>query len=139
LRVAAGSKEEIRQLCYASDRGPHTYRLEQEEGTLEAKCAVEVQPLDVAIPSFLGDSCISLIKIDVEGFEVEVLEGASNLLERTRYIMVEVSPATEYKLTKVLNLLRPMGFELIDKECPFPGEVNLFLRKITRALDSYQF
>jgi FkbM family methyltransferase len=139
LRVAAGNKEEIRQLYYGSDRGPHTYRLEQDEDTLEAKCDVEVKSLDLAIPPFLGDNWINMLKIDTEGFEVKVLEGASNLLKRTRYIIVEVSPATESKLNNVLSLLGTMGFELIDKECTFPGEYNLFLRKSKRAVDSYQF
>jgi FkbM family methyltransferase len=134
LRIAAGSREEIRQLCYAIDRSPHTYKLEQNEDTLEAKCAVEVKPLDVAIPPFLDDNWINLLKIDVEGFEVEVLEGASNLLKRTRYVIVEVSPATEAKLLKVLYLLRSMGFEPIDKAYTFPGECNIFLRKCNRDL-----
>ncbi len=133
LRIAAGSKEDLRQLYYAIDQGPHTYKLEQDEEPLEAKCAVEVKPLDVAILPFLGDNWISLLKIDVEGFEAEVLKGASNLLKRTRYIIVEVSPATEAKILKVLNLLGSMGFELIDKAYPFLEECTLFLRKCYQA------
>jgi len=93
------------------------------------KCDVEVKPLDVALPPLLGDEWIDLLKVDVEGLEVEVLKGASNLLERTRYIIVEVIPNTEAKLLETLNLLRPMGFELIDKVCRLSLYCDLFLGK----------
>jgi FkbM family methyltransferase len=129
LRIAAGSREDIRQLYYRIDHAPFGYSLEQDEETVEAKCAVEVKPLDVAVPPFLGDKWINLLKVDAEGLEVEVLKGASNLLKRTRYIIVELTPSIEAKLLEVLNLLRPMGFELIDKVCRFPLYCNLFLRK----------
>ena len=129
LRIAAGSKEESRQLYYRIDHAPIGYSLEQDEETIEAKCNVEVKPLDVAVPPFLGDNWINLLKVDAEGLEVEVLKGASNLLERTRYIIVELSPNIEAKLLEVINLLGPMGFELIDRVCKLPLYCNLFLRK----------
>jgi len=133
LSMAAGSKEEIRQLYYGDDYAPVGYTLKQDEDIREAKCAVEVKPLDVAVLPLLGDEWIDLLKVDVEGLEVEVLKGASDLLERTRYIIVEVIPSTEAKLLEVLSLLRPMGFELIDKVCRFSLYCDLFLRKYKQA------
>jgi len=129
LSIAAGSKEEIRQLYYGNNHAPVEYTLKQDEDIREVKCDVEVKPLDVALPPLLGDEWIDLLKVDVEGLEVEVLKGASNMLEKTRYIIVEVIPSTEAKLLEALNLLRPMGFELIDKVCRFSLYCDLFLGK----------
>jgi FkbM family methyltransferase len=52
---------------------------------------VDVVPLDEAIPR-----AVDLVKIDVEGFEVSVLEGARKLLDRSPDIclIVEVNPAS---------------------------------------------
>jgi FkbM family methyltransferase len=52
---------------------------------------VDVVPLDEAVPL-----AVDLVKIDVEGFEVSVLEGARQLLERSpdACLIVEVNPAS---------------------------------------------
>jgi FkbM family methyltransferase len=132
LNIAAGNKEELRQLYYGCDNAPVGYTLKQDEDIREAKCPIEVKPLDVAVLPLLDDEWIDLLKVDVEGFEVEVLKGASNLLNRTRYLMVEVIPSTEAKLGEVQNLLRQMGFELIDKVCRFSLYCDLFFRRINQ-------
>jgi len=129
LNIAAGNKEEIRQL-YHGDRGaPSGYTLEQGEGTRKVKCTVDVKPLDVAIPPLLSNQWVDLLKIDVEGFEVEVIKGALKLLKRTRYVIVEVIPSTESKILEVLDLLRPLGFKLIDKICRQSLYCDLLLGK----------
>jgi len=128
LNIAAGNKEEARQLYKGDEGAPSGYTLEQGEDIREVKCSVETKPLDAAIPPLLSDEWVDLLKIDVEGFEVEVIKGASNLLKRTRYVIVEVIPRTKSKILEVLNLLKPLGFKLIDKACRQPY-CNLFLRK----------
>jgi hypothetical protein len=95
----------------------------------EAKCHVEVKPLDSAIMPLLGDEWIDLLKIDVEGFEVEVIKGALNLLKRTRHVIVEVIPSTDSKMNEVLGLLRPLGFKLMDKVCRQSLYCDLFLSR----------
>ena len=64
---------------------------------------VQIKPLDAfAIPQ-----CVFL-KIDVEGHEVELLEGAIDTLRRTRpVILVEVR---ERNMAKVKSLLEPLGY-----------------------------
>jgi len=129
LNIAAGSREEVRQL-YQGDKGaPSGYTLEQGDGIRKVKCSVKVKPLDAAIPPLLSDEWVNLLKIDVGGLEVEVIKGALNLLNRTHCVIVEVIPSTKSKMLQVLDLLRPLGFKLIDKICRHSLYCDLFLGK----------
>ena len=134
LNIAAGSKEEIRQLRGDSTVG---YTVKHVAG-LETKCPVEVKPLDVALRSLLEDQEIDLLKVDVEGLELEVLIGAKGLLKRTRNIIIEVSPITEARMREVLDFLKPFGFELIDKVCRESLYCDLFLRRSDKNAESSQ-
>ncbi|MEM2960848.1 MAG: FkbM family methyltransferase [Candidatus Bathyarchaeia archaeon] len=128
LNIAAGGKEEVRQLYQDDKASPSGYTLEKGEGR-KVKCYVKVETLDAAITPLLGDEWVDLLKIDVEGSELEVIKGALNLLKRTRHVIVEVIPSTESKILKVLKLLRPMGFNLIDKVCRHSLYCDLFLSR----------
>lgn len=77
---------------------------------------VEVQPLDLLIderyrPPFL-------IKIDTEGFELEVLKGAIQTLTRTACLVVETSVARRYEgsyaFAELIAYLDTHGFALSD-------------------------
>jgi FkbM family methyltransferase len=127
LNIAAGSKQEIRRLYFGSENSPAGYSVVQDKCDREVKCTVAVKPLDIAIAPLLGDEWIDLLKIDVEGFEVEVIKGALNLLQKTRHIIVEVIPSTESKINEVLGLLKSMGFELVGKVCRHSLYCDLFL------------
>ncbi len=79
----------------------------------------------VEVPAHtLDDLCaqfekVDLLKIDVEGFEDEVLEGASRLLAQSRpFIIVECNPDGPHG--SVQALLEPHGyrfFRITDQEC----------------------
>ena len=126
LNMAAGNREEICQIY--GDGSPVGYSLKQTAGK-KGKSFVEVKPLDSVIPQLIDSEWIDLLKIDAESFEVEVLKGALNLLKRTRYIIVEVIPITESKMFEIVNLLTPLGFEIIDKVCRLSLYCDLFLQK----------
>ena len=51
---------------------------------------VEVTTLDKVI-SGLKESSVDILKIDVQGFEVGVLEGARRALNKVKVVMIEVS------------------------------------------------
>jgi FkbM family methyltransferase len=55
----------------------------------EGKLKVAIQMLDEVIPN---KHPISLLKIDVEGFEYQVFQGASRVLEQTDFIYLECIP-----------------------------------------------
>jgi FkbM family methyltransferase len=91
-----------------------------------SKYLVEVNKAHFSVPTTtLGDFATSrkieevdLIKIDVQGHEPEVLEGAGALLSRTRVVLTEISFYDLYEKSvsffDVENVLRPHGFRLWD-------------------------
>jgi FkbM family methyltransferase len=79
---------------------------------------VECKTLD-SIIEWLGLSKIDVLKIDVQGFEVGVLRGARNALDRVDIVMVEVSIFDFYQNNsdgwfEVNDILNKAGFELWD-------------------------
>jgi len=58
---------------------------------------------------------IDLIKIEAEGFEPEIIEGAVETLKRTRYVVVDVGPERYGEKTDkaVSKLLSEQGFKVV--------------------------
>ena len=86
----------------------------QERGTRR----VTVRPLtDVLLPRQITPP--SLLKIDVQGYELQVLEGGVALLDCFDYLLVECSYAVFYKdqalAGEVLSYLEKVGFVLIQR------------------------
>jgi FkbM family methyltransferase len=65
---------------------------------------VEMKPLD----EIINEESIDLIKIDVEGAEDLVLEGARNCLKRTKMVIIEESDS----FPKAYKILKEEGFKL---------------------------
>jgi FkbM family methyltransferase len=57
-----------------------------------------------------------MVKIDAEGFDLEVLEGASNLLGKTDVFLVEAVVCANYDNTvaRVVGLMAKAGYSLMD-------------------------
>ena len=69
----------------------------------------------------LGYNNIDLIKIDVEGFEMEVLKGAEKTLENVQYIMIELNGNSQrYGSSKrdIKEHLKSLGFKVLIKTWP---------------------
>ncbi len=72
-----------------------------------------------------------LLKIDVQGFEPQVLKGAVEILPKINYILLEVSFKPMYKgeivFTEIIELLNTLGFKFIRPvdwlESPYTGEI----------------
>jgi len=147
-KFAAGAEEAILPLHAAADQdaigslaglSPEHQRLNPQSKITQISC--EVRPLD-AIAAEREISCIDLLKIDVEGFEFEVVEGAMRALELTRALIVEVSLVRRptdvpNPLVAMLDLLTTYGFHVVnvlpslcDPSCPWkPVEFNILARK----------
>jgi FkbM family methyltransferase len=76
---------------------------------------IPVRPLDDIIP-LLEVRHVSLLKIDVEGYEKFVLEGARQVLARTDAVYFEACDEHcgkyDYRLDDVIGMLQNCGFEI---------------------------
>jgi FkbM family methyltransferase len=80
--------------------------------------ACRIEPLDEVAKRHALDE-LDLLKIDVEGFEFEVLDGATRTLPRTRALIVEVSRVRRAEvpgdpLLRMLERIGRAGFEPVD-------------------------
>jgi FkbM family methyltransferase len=81
---------------YASADNDTAASLIKPEGTKKNKLDVPVVTLD----SVITDEKILLVKIDAEGVECEALSGARQILERTRFLIVEAHTKTDLERLK---------------------------------------
>ena len=80
------------------------YNLEDKENSI----SINIVPLD-----YFNFENISLIKIDVEHMEIEVLEGSLNTIKRCKpTIIIETYKLTELKETLIFKELLALGYEI---------------------------
>lgn len=102
--------------------GAETGTITFSDGTLDDQNAVSTEGIRIPIRR-LDDLIvdpetqeIALLKVDVEGFEKFVLEGASNLLSRVKFIYFESYArhytSFGYKLGNIADLLQQFKFEI---------------------------
>jgi FkbM family methyltransferase len=112
------------------------------EARANTKIDVQVETLD----GFCEEHSIrkiDLLKIDVEGFEFDVLDGAMQMLERTQAIIIEVSLVRKAQgepgpLLEMIRRLTAAGFHIVGlipmrldrgEESWLPVEYNVLARK----------
>lgn len=82
---------------------------------------VQVERLDAIVPELRAEAPCFL-KIDVQGFEKEVIEGAAGVLDRVEAVVCEVCLAPFYehqaRLDEIVALLDAAGFRLVDIGAP---------------------
>ena len=103
-RAAAGARQgtlKVPPLDYAAANNFGGVALSAEAGE-----TVIVVPLDS-----LGLETLRLLKIDVEGMEIEVLQGARNLISRTRPLLYVENDRTEHS-PRLIALLQELGYDL---------------------------
>jgi FkbM family methyltransferase len=104
------------------------------------KIACQVRTLDDLCIEH-GIQAIDLLKIDVEGFEFETLEGAARALRVTQAILIELSLVRRREdtepLARLLTLLNQVGLRLVElypslyaSQAPWlPVEFNVLARR----------
>ncbi len=79
---------------------------------------VRVRCLDSIVEDSWPECDIDLLKIDVQGYELPVLRGASRTLRRSRFVIVEMSLCTLYQgqapFEDVLLTMHEAGFRVVD-------------------------
>jgi len=124
LNIAAGSKEDTLKF-YRSFHSPSSSFLEMEdlhkrafpqssEGQSPEPINVNVNTLDKIFSDIQPEKNI-LLKIDVQGFEAEVINGASGLLSITTIVLIEMSFVKLYKnlplFHDIYTLMYAQGFK----------------------------
>jgi len=93
-----------------------SHRAAAPESGFVATEAVSIARLDSIAPRFLQDDKSIFIKIDVQGFEKKVLEGAPKLLQRTVGLQIELSLTPLYDgetlFQPMVEYLCAMDFDL---------------------------
>jgi hypothetical protein len=87
---------------------------------------VEVIPLDDLLPA---NKEIDLMKLDVQGFEREVLAGSASALRRTRAIVIETNFQSHYSKDSTFDALfqlftHDLGFSFWNISDPFHGKTG---------------
>lgn len=87
---------------------------------------VSIKSLDTIYNNLVTDNDIVLLKVDVQGFEKNVLEGAKESLNKIKGIQIEMSIQELYKdemlYIDIINLLQSFGFNLHSLENGFYDE-----------------
>jgi len=87
--------------------------------------SVPLAKLDTAANEFLHAQDVVFLKVDVQGFESQVLAGAADLLPRIKGLMLELSLVPCYRdqvlFQSMIEFLDQLGFELWNL---IPGTVE---------------
>ena len=78
----------------------------------------------VTLDSLLPDQRFDLIKMDVQGAELDIIQGSPGIIHKTKYLWLELQPHN-YNIgapsaSKVIGYLHQIGFEMISFD-----EVNI--------------
>jgi len=98
--------------------------------------SVEVETRKLS--TYLKDTTVDLLKLDIEGLETKVLKEARGELKNVKNILVEYHPIEKENLKKLLNLLTSSNFKISfykdGKEMKNPSKNNLFIIKAQKTL-----
>jgi len=89
LQVGVGASKGTAQLFELDRFNPGAHSVRPVEGACSAR-TIELHRLDELLAPFPGH--ISLLKMDIEGYEIDALLGAEATLARTQNVLVEYSP-----------------------------------------------
>jgi len=137
LPVGAGNKNDILKFTIhdRDDSCSFIYSEEEAEKMGYEQIEVPIKTLNSIIKEN-NYPFPDMIKIDAEGLDLEVIEGASDFYDKTEIFLVEASVCNgTYKNTvsEVVNLMDKCGFqmyEITDLNRPFPKSPVLWLIEI---------
>lgn len=113
VQCAAGSGNDTRPLAVGADLDSSSF-VWTHGGTLRE---IRVAPLSTLVAES-GLTGVSLIKVDVQGFELEVLGGLEGLWDALELLILEASmfrfSPNSPIIEDLINELRPRGFRLIE-------------------------
>lgn len=90
-------------------------REEQPQTRVISETSVEVLTLDAIVAKYKLD-VPDMVKIDAEGFDLKVMQGASNLIGKTDVFLLEAGVACPFEnsVPRVINTMEDLGYRLVD-------------------------
>ena len=74
-----------------------------------------------------------LMKIDVQGYELEVLKGSENILKKIEYLLIEVSENEMYKdqplSNEIIKFLQDRDYKILKQNLPIKIHKTNFIQK----------
>ena len=131
VRLAIGSEAGRKRLNVAANGGASSsflsmlalHELNAPEARFVSVEEVAMQRLDVAAARSVADARSPFLKVDVQGYELEVLRGAAGILDRVVAMQLEMSLAPLYHdgplFGDLLTEVSGLGFELVGLEPGF--------------------
>ena len=112
---ALGSISGLQNLNVTNDSVSSSLLVPNDKNTISAGLTVEVKRLDQVIHSRrLGNK--TLLKLDCQGGEYEIIESAGNYLQKFKYIQMELSIYPMYECEKdfisTINLMSKLNYEI---------------------------
>jgi FkbM family methyltransferase len=89
IAAGVGASEGSGELALNDDWNPGMHSLRKDMNSLNS-VKIDISTLDNLLKNYPGE--IELLKMDIEGFEVDALMGASETLQRTKKVMIEFTP-----------------------------------------------
>ena len=96
----------------------------QIESTGAEEAGIRIETLDGLLPELrqsqqIGDERVALLKVDVEGMELSVLEGARGILKSDKPELL-LEAASMDKQLELVQFLGPLGYEVMSKSGATP-------------------
>ncbi len=89
IASGVGADDRFAELSLSTDWNPGMHSLRDDINS-HGKVKIEIRTLDRILKNFPGE--IDLLKMDIEGFEIDALMGASETLARTKHVLIEFTP-----------------------------------------------
>jgi FkbM family methyltransferase len=140
IACAVGKENKELMLKKAPSTNPGMHSLVALPHVNEFGEMVIVRRLDDLLSPYPGS--IELMKIDIEGFEVEALLGAENVLKRCKFLMIEYSPsfivASGNKKEDFFEILYKSSFDIfqISENGIFKLSEDRIIELIEKSFDS---
>ena len=116
-----GHHEQIKLFNHAIGNQDGKIRLTNETATQNTRVLLEKGETVISRLDSLNISDVDMIKIDVEGLEMEVLKGAENLLKNVECVMIELNNNSKKygsSNTRIEKHLESLGFDILIKTWP---------------------
>lgn len=109
----------------------------KEHVSIQEVLTIQVRKLDTIFKDLIGTACKAYIKIDIEGHEIEALNGAAQLINSIApTFMIEINQKNDH-IQKIFSNMTDLGYTIFEKG--EPNAANQFLKECPKDVLNHQF